>query len=166
MITRTFSVTDDSGFLAIIDPDAYSGFVSADWELSDILAKFAEQMASRALLIWGTGTENTWSVSVGAPGAPEQFFRACEGSIIASRGRLLLTNYESLSMAAQFADVVLPEPHQRGLVVEVEPGAYRCHIAQLRDPEAPPASGADFALGLEASSDMLPAWRAIPWSQR
>ena len=27
----SFEITDDSGFLANIDPDAYRGFVHADW---------------------------------------------------------------------------------------------------------------------------------------
>ena len=28
-----FKITDDSGFLALIDPDAYDGFVGSDWSV-------------------------------------------------------------------------------------------------------------------------------------
>lgn len=50
-------VTDDSGFLALIDPDEYSGFVAEDWALEDVVTRFHEEMAARHLLIWGTGQE-------------------------------------------------------------------------------------------------------------
>lgn len=163
MITTCLSVTDDSGFLAIIDPDAYSGFVSSDWELSDVLAKFLQQMALRTLLIWGTGGENTWSVSIGLSGRLARCFRSCEGSITASRGRLLLTNYESLTMAAQFEDVALPEAHHRDLILDVEPGTYWCRVAQLRAPETSSNGGPDFAIQLDASRPPVPAWRVVPW---
>ena len=58
------------------------------------------------------------------------------GSIGASRSRLLLTNYESLTMAAQFPDITLPEAHERGQVLSVSPGLYDCRIVQLSDPES------------------------------
>ena len=35
-------------------------------------------------------------------------------------------------MAAQFADVTLPEAHERDQIVP--PGTYECHIIQLSDP--------------------------------
>lgn len=165
MFRQTYSVTDDSGFLALVDPDAYSGFVSSDWKLSDVLAKFAEQMASRALLIWGTGAENTWKVSVGSSLEQAPAFRHCDGSILSSKGRLLLTNYESLTMAAQFDDIRLPEAHQVDLLLQVTPGLYRCRITQLQDPgSAPPTRGDDFTVQLDLVGRPLPVWSAIPWS--
>ena len=47
-----FEVTDDSGFLAIIDPDAYRGFVHADWTWDTIQEHFRREMRDRHLLIW------------------------------------------------------------------------------------------------------------------
>ena len=61
-----YEITDDSGFLALVDPDAYRGFVTKNWELDDLLARFKAEMSGRRLLIWGTGCENTWSVRVGS----------------------------------------------------------------------------------------------------
>jgi hypothetical protein len=53
-----FTVTDDSGFLAIIDPDAYRGFVHADWTWETIKEHFRREMRERHLLIgppaWST----------------------------------------------------------------------------------------------------------------
>ena len=61
-------------------------------------------------------------------------FREVSGSIVASQGRLLLTNYESPTRAAQFADVTLPEAHERDQILSVPPGTYECRIIQLSDP--------------------------------
>ncbi len=126
-----FEVTDDSGFLAIIDPDAYRGFVHADWTWDTIQEHFRREMRDRHLLIWATGMEHLWSIDVSFQPTRASGFREVVGSIDASRGRLLLTNYESLTMAAQFPDVTLPEAHERGQVLSVSPGLYNCRIVQL-----------------------------------
>ena len=60
-------------------------------------------------------------------------FREVNDSIVASQGRLLLTKYESLTMAAHFADATLPEAHERDQIPSVPPGAYDCRIIQLSD---------------------------------
>ena len=112
-------VTDDSGFLALVDPDAYSGFVAEDWALDDIRARFRREMAARHLLIWGTGQEGSWTVDVSLSGPAGAGIREVTGSIVATNGRLLVTNYESLTMVAQFNDVALPEQHESDLVVNV-----------------------------------------------
>src|SRR5262245_36822926 len=87
-------------------------------------------MAARHLLIWGTGQEGRWTVEVSGSQPPAVGIRDVVGSIVSSHGRLLLTNYESLTMAAQFRDVVLPEAHQAELIVRIEPGVYRCRVVQ------------------------------------
>lgn len=49
-----------------------------------------------------------------------------------------MTNYESLTMAAQFDDVTLPQnpqKHELDQVVNVPPGEYTCRVTQLRDPD-------------------------------
>src|SRR5262249_59089659 len=59
-----FKITDDSGFLAIIDPDAYKGFVDAAWTEETIQEHFRQQMCERHLLAWGTGMEHLWRIDV------------------------------------------------------------------------------------------------------
>lgn len=159
-------VTDDSGFLALVDPDAYAGFVAEDWALDDLVAHFREQMASRRLLIWGTGQEGCWTVQVLRSRRGRAGLRELAGSIVASKGRLLLTNYESLTMAAQFRDVRLPEAHQADLVLEVPPGSYRCRIVQHVREAANWATGCEpeFSLEIEPAEVLEPAWGEIPWS--
>ena len=161
-----FKVTDDSGFLAIIDPDAYRGFVHADWTWDTIHEHFRREMRDRHLLIWGTGMEHFWSIDVSFQPTRASGFREVVGSISASRGRLLLTNYESLTMAAQFPDVTLPEAHERGQVLSVSPGLYDCRIVQLSDPEsgAPFEEPVSFIYELTRATSSREIWSEIPWS--
>ncbi len=160
-------VTDDSGFLALVDPDAYAGFVGEDWELDQLMAHFRAAMGRRELLIWGTGLEGWWRVQIATAPSRAAAFRTIAGPIVSSAGRLLVTNYESLTMAAQVPDLALPEDHQEDLVVRVEPGTYACRVLQLFDPDedyAAPGDGPDFVLEILPAADLPPAWSAIPWS--
>jgi hypothetical protein len=73
---RRFEVTDDSGFLALVDHHAYRGFVDANWTYDGLLAHFRSAMAERSLLLWGTGREDMWTVDVVVDGlAPLAGFR-------------------------------------------------------------------------------------------
>jgi hypothetical protein len=158
-------VTDDSGFLALVDPDAYSGFVCADWDVKQLLGRFEREMAERRLLIWGTEGEGCWTVEVSFDPRQDAGVREVRGSIVSTRGRLCLTNYESLAMAAQFPDVTLPEPHQADLALAVAPGAYRCRIVQRSlvggawDAVKPP----EFLVELLPDPVLEDVWRKIPW---
>jgi hypothetical protein len=161
-----FKVTDDSGFLAIIDPDAYQGFVHVDWTWDTIQEHFAREMRERHLLIWGTGMENVWSIDVSLQPTRATGFREVVGSIDVSRGRLLVTSYDSLTMAAQFPDVTLPEEHEREQVLSVSPGLYDCRIIQLSDPDsdAPFKEAVSFIYEVTRATLPREVWSEIPWS--
>jgi hypothetical protein len=133
MDSHHFAVNDDSGFLALVDPDAYRGFVDENWERAQLLERFEEQTRLGRLLIWETGEENRWRVRVALEPVDVAGYAEIAGTIVSTEGRLLLTSYDSLTMAAQFEDVTLPEPRERNQVMDVEPGTYRCRIIQLHD---------------------------------
>jgi hypothetical protein len=159
--------TDDSGFLALLDPDAYAGFVSEEWTYASIFEHFSKAMSKRSLLLWGTGQENTWTVEVvvGEP-APPQGFRRATGPIRVTGGRLYLANYEALTMAAQFADTHLPESHDRHLSFEVPAGDWHCEIVQMQDPdldEVVEPTLPDFVLALTPSGGGEHAWLGPVW---
>jgi len=158
-------VTDDSGFLAIIDPDSYRGFVHADWTWDAIQEHFKREMLDRHLLIWGTGMEHFWTIDVSLQPTEAAGFREVVGTINASRGRLLLTNYESLTMAAQFPDVTLPQAHEREQVLSVSPGFYDCRIIQLSDPQsdAPFEEPVNFVYEFTRATTPREPWNELPW---
>jgi hypothetical protein len=161
-------VTDDSGFLALVDPDAYSGHVRRDWQLEELLQRFREEMAARHLLIWGTGQEGCWTVDAAVRNNPAPGVREVAGAIDCSRGRLLVTNYESLTMVAQFADEPLPQAHELDCVLEVPPGKYACRVVQtvLEASNWEEGCMPEFTLSLRAvESHETPPWDLIPWAE-
>jgi hypothetical protein len=120
-------------------------------------------------LLWGTGREELWTVEAIAGFLTTPAHRILEGPITASGGRLLLTNYEWLSRAAQFRDVRLGEGRQSSNIIEVEPGEYVCQVAQTQDP------GADddetegglphFRIQLQPALVSRAAWSSVPWRE-
>ena len=166
-------VIDDWGYLALVDPDAYETFVdfgADEWDERRIRAHLAVQMRHRRLLVWDSGMENIWNLGVSLGAVAGRGFREAVGPIRCTGGRLLLTSFNSLSMAAQFADVTLPEPHEADQLLSVAPGEYHCRIVQLRDhalgaadPKAP--GEPDYLLELLPADAPLPAWTAIRWDR-
>lgn len=159
-------VTDDSGFLALVVPPTYESFVSNDWMFDQLLAHFKAQMARRSLLIWTTGSQRNWKVDIVLQPSKVEGFREVTGPILVTGGSVLLTNYESLTMAAQYDDVTLPEKHQTHLLIPVPDGSYTCRIIQMRNPDDDDASGtdsADFMIELHKSVTPCERWETIPW---
>jgi hypothetical protein len=89
-------MTDDSGFLALVVPAAYTYFVASNWTFDQIMEHFKGQMARRSLLIWGTGSEGFRKVDVVLKKSTVNGYRDVSGPLQVVRGSLLLTNYESL----------------------------------------------------------------------
>lgn len=161
-----FEVTDDSGFLALVVPATYGTFVSSDWTFDQLFAHFKTQMVRRSLLIWATGSARNWTVDIVLQPSKAKGFREITGPILVTGGSLLLTNYESLTMAAQYGDVTLPEKHQTHLLIPVPDGTYTCRIIQIRNPDDDDASGTDspdFMIELHKSATPSDRWETIPW---
>lgn len=132
---QEYSVTDDSGFLALVDPYCYKSFVSAQCSLDQILQHFTLEMRHNRLVIWGTGRGDIWTVDLRFQRSASTGFCEFSTTIRASDAHLLLTNYEALTMAAQFEDVILPESHDTNRLIPVRSGLYNCRVIQRFDPE-------------------------------
>jgi hypothetical protein len=162
----TLKIGDDSGFLAIVDPAAYDGFVDKNWELEDLVRRFRREMQQRRLLLWGTGSENEWNVRVLEGVKSPHGFRAIVGPLMVTDGRILLTSYEGLTMAAQFADVHLPEPHEAEQELQVESGMYNCAIVQTADPDVyVEIDEVAFTVILNRTDRPVEPWYEIAWRE-
>lgn len=170
MNSGLYEITDDSGLLALIDPYRFRSFLNANWTLDQIVLRFREEMKNRRMLIWGTGREGMWRIEVRFRVSAVTGFREFTAPLSASEGHLLFTDYESLTMAAQFADIKLPEANQIDLLVPVRPGHYLCRVVQRFHPESNPRlrdGDADFFIELTSTKSIasdeggLPR---IPWS--
>jgi hypothetical protein len=159
-------VPDDTGFLAVIVPATYEGFVDKDWQLDQLMAHFRAQMAKRSLLIWGTGLGGFWRVDVRLQPSSAKGYREAPGPLRVTGGHVLVTNYESLTMAAQYQHVRLPQQHERAQLVELPDGDYCCRVVQMFDPDEDCSAGEDepdFILEFGGALETMPAWSAIPW---
>jgi hypothetical protein len=159
--------------MALVDPASYRSFVDGRWTFDQIIRRFKEQIRGQRLLIWGTGREDFWRVEIRLGRSSIIGFREFAAPLRATKDHLLLTNYESLTMAAQVDDVRLPQRHQADLLFPVATGLYLCRIVQRHDPIAhEPAERedeSDFIIELipteDAKIDEVDATRTrIPWT--
>ncbi len=159
-------ILDDSGFMALIVPGAYASFVAEAWDFDVLRSHFVRQMAQHSMLIWGTGLEGTWRVDLRIDGPEIRGFREVSGPLRVEGGSVLVTSYDSLTMAAQSRETTLPQPHERDQLVAIEDGNYTCKVVQMFDPnenESAPAASTDFVILLSRSAHPLPEWTEIPW---
>jgi hypothetical protein len=132
---KIITITDDSGFLAIVNADRYNSYVSEDWELPELLNRFVDEMNNDNLIVWSTGTENTWTINFVNLPSDIKSFREFNKSIEVTYGRLYLTNYEDLTMAAQYAEEKLPAKHNAQSYFLLDNGKYELRIRQLFNPD-------------------------------
>jgi hypothetical protein len=121
--------------VALVDLSVYRSFVAAEWTLDSIRAHFAAEMRHGTMIAWGAGESGNWRIEVAHQSEGANGFREFVAPIRASTGRLHLSSYDELTMAAQFPEVRLPRQRGEDLSVEVEPGWYECRVVQLYDPE-------------------------------
>ena len=158
-----FNVIDDSGLLGLVDLANYPSFVSEDWTYESLLSHFADQMIRRTMLVWdcGDGGDN-YRIEVRRKIGSERGFREALGGMIASENRLYVVSYGALTMAAQFADEILPSKHEAEFSVPVEPGPYRVRIVQMFEPSrVNETSGPDFLIEIEPGT--APHWQTVQW---
>ena len=132
---RVFTITDDSGFLAIVNADRYNSFVSENWEFPQLLNHFIDEMNKNHIIIWATGSENKWTINFSEAPTNANPFREFSKTIEVTDGRLFLANYEDLTMAAQFMDEKIPATHNSSLFVQLNNGKYEITVRQLFDAE-------------------------------
>lgn len=134
--TTRLQISDDSGFVAIVNTARYHSFVDQDWEMAQLFHHFVSEMNNEHIIIWATGAENVWEVALLDKPTTQEAFRTFTKTICVTNGQLFLTNYEDLTMAAQFTDEKLPGQHNADLAIPLNNGNYRCTIRQLFDPAA------------------------------
>ncbi|MEM9527951.1 MAG: hypothetical protein AAGA31_15155, partial [Bacteroidota bacterium] len=132
---KILELPDDSGFMGLANFAKYRSFISSDWDFEMIKRRIIEEMNAHHLLFWATGFGNLWKVKIDAKPSTTNAYREAEGIIEVTDKKLYLTNYESLTMAAQFDDLKLPEKHLEDLVIELDNGSYLVQFKQLFNPD-------------------------------
>ncbi|WP_131725363.1 hypothetical protein [Chryseobacterium sp. Leaf180] len=133
--TKKLKISDDSGFLAIVNSDTYKSFVDEDWQLNQLMQHFIDEMNNKNIIFWATGNQSNWTVSFVDKPDNKKAFREFTSTITVTDEKLYLTNYDDLTMSAQFEDTKIPAKHNSDLIIKLENGLYNLTILQLFDPE-------------------------------
>jgi hypothetical protein len=88
MINKTFKISDDSGFLGLVNVDKYDSFVNEDWDFNDLQERFIQEMNRSSLLFWSTGQERLWNVRITTDKEEHKPFRTIRGEINVTDSRL------------------------------------------------------------------------------
>ena len=131
----TLTISDDSGYIAIVNPERYNSFLDENWELPQLFNRFVGEMNNDNLIIWATAFENKCTVNFVTAPSTEISFREFAKTIKVTNEKLYLTNYEDLTTAAQFSNETLPAKHNANLWVALDNGEYEFTIRQLFDPQ-------------------------------
>lgn len=133
--TKKLNISYDSGFLAIVNSDTYKSFVDEDWQLNQLMEHFVDEMNNKNIIFWATGNQSNWTISFLSKPDNKKYIREFISTINVTDGKLYLTNYDDLTMSAQFEDTKIPAEHNSDLVIKLENGLYNLTIRQLFNPE-------------------------------
>jgi len=161
-----YRVVDDGGFLAILDPNAYTSFISETFSSYEVLRRhFLEEMQKGTILVWGTGVANKWRIDVRFEQSDVVGFRQVTGPLNVSDGFLCLSDYGTLFGAALNKAASLPPGNKRSLYIQLASGRYTCRVVQMFDPEDDDCSDGDhdFLIELYSQESSPEPWLEIPW---
>jgi len=114
------TIPSDYGCLALVAYDSYISFVNEDWELEQLKSHLIKQNNEMNIVPWGC-VDGNWIVNIIFSEADKKGEREFK-STIKSPGKLLLTTYDSITMAAQYEDEKLPLEGEESLIFEVPAG--------------------------------------------
>lgn len=131
--THTMGISDDSGFLALVDASTYETFISADWTLDQIMEHFTKAMNQQDMIMWQSNNDGGgyWRIELLEKPSGREAFRQFERTIRVTNGKLYLTNYDNLTMAAQFKKYKIPGEGGEHLFVKFQNGLYSVTVRQL-----------------------------------
>jgi hypothetical protein len=133
---QELEIYDEDGFIALVDADKYHTFVDRDWEFDQLMDHFVTEMNKDTFIIWQTYPGGgLWKVRITDQAGDQKAFREFEKTINVTAGRLYLTNYTDLTMAAQFESDKIPANKAEHLFVELPNGSYTVWVRQLFDEE-------------------------------
>jgi hypothetical protein len=124
------ATVDDSGFVVLVCPGSYVGFISNDWTLAELLSRFVEQMGAGSLFVAYPGPDlANESLRIASKASVQSCLREVTGVVSVGEAGLWLTDYSTLTMAAQFSDE--PPISSWHVQLPVPPGTFRIVLRQF-----------------------------------
>ncbi len=162
-----YKITDDSGFLALVNNENYNSFVKENWELDELFNHFVNQMNENSFLIWKTNNGGGyWNLKFVRKSSNIKSFREFKSNIKVTNKKIYLSNYEDLTMAASYFNNKIPSKHNSDLYYELENGLYNITIRQLFDPNNEKLNGkSDFEIVItrNENEDKINTLKKIIW---
>lgn len=157
------AVVDDDGFVALVCPDTYSGYVDEDWTLDQVLATFVEQMNARALFSVYPGPDLAdASLRISDTPSTVAARREVSGLVRVGEGGIWLTEYAQLTMAAQSRDTAPYAAHHVRL--PVPSGVYRVTLRQMASSyEDEVETAVELVIRRSNTGAICPRFDAVPW---
>ena len=128
---KTLSIINDSGILALVNNERYSSYVIEQWTFPQLKNHFIEEMKNDSIIIWSIESEDPCTITFLDKPSGEKKIREFSKVIRVTNGRLYLTNYEDITMAAQYANEKIPAKYNSDLFIELNNGMYNFTIGQL-----------------------------------
>jgi hypothetical protein len=162
----------DADFAEILIADRAIVFIDFAWSGQSMLTAAVIEEWERTSNIWGLDCpvfkvrpDELRTVADWMPVHTHQLAgEGVYGSLVWLRSGAIVD--KSLTMAAQFPDVALPQAHERDQLVPLPDGDYICRVVQLFDPnacESAEGESSDFVILLSPSTRPVQQWSEIPW---
>ncbi|MCE3228140.1 MAG: hypothetical protein K0S32_2691 [Bacteroidetes bacterium] len=133
---KELSIFDEDGFIALVNSEKYLSFVNEDWEFEQLMEHFVSEMNKQSFVIWSTNSQGGWwRVRFTDKPSSEKSYQEFTHNISVTNGKLYLTCYTDLTMAAQFEDNKIPADDNDSLFIEIPNGDYSVMVRQLFHPE-------------------------------
>lgn len=158
---KFLEITDDSGFIGIANLHKYKSYISEDWDYQSMSKRIIQQINSHNIVFWSTGLENIWRVLIDDKQSGDKSFREEKSIIEVTNNKIHLINFETLTMAAAFKEIKLPEKHLQNLDYHTENGKYSVKIRQMYNPEiiSQDPIKVHFEIILNRKSNMSNTWK-------
>jgi hypothetical protein len=131
-----YQITDDSGFLSIINPDQYKWFVDVDWDFEQLMDHFKQEESKENMIFWETGAEGVHLVEIRFGISNDTGFKVINRTIRVTSESLCLINYETLASMASELGSLFPLPEfMKEYLFRLENGLYHVRLIQLDDPD-------------------------------
>lgn len=152
-----FSEVDEDGFVALVCPEAYAGYVAENWTLEQVVERFLEQINSHTLFVAHPGPDSAGEpLRISDRPSPVKAWREASGFLQVGEDGLWLTDYTQLTMAAQFADEQPIAKHHTRL--PIPPGAYQVTVRQLAS-----SPTVELVIRRAKTGERQPPLNAVPW---
>ena len=168
-IVYNTSIIDDCGIIGIVDVDQYASFIGSWASHEEFTTHIVNAMGSGIGLVWGTGWEGNWRITIRYGLTSREGFRDFKAALKLVSGSLLVLDYETMSMDSE--DGTNSVANDNFIPTTFDEGLYVCRVIQMYDPndldDDPDLRDSDFEIELERSgatdSEHQPTY-CIPWS--